>query len=877
MRVFFILILAFFTASCRMEQAGVTQENTVAPVEKPVVYEAGFDCRKASSKLEKTVCADKNLASSDKNINENYKRLIAACPDKAQNVNKLQKRWKQLAEYLLNLNDKELLKSLYSQDMYILRAKECDKIDFQAFEKSSQFVDVVLQKGKAFENPAKLRRDVAALFPNVPAAIQWLLTTMIYFPAEVGSVEYDRVSEIVLNGMKTEAEREERVNKNKYGGKHWNDYWREYDKIKDDPNKCFRDKECLAVLSGELRAGLIPCAEYIKRKNPFSITDACAGGSGCFITDNSTCDSDPVYQWPKGAEKFVGIGNSDFISFNGTAMFSKLAGMESDMLRKKYVPDFTKGKNLDMLPYTKRAVMSYDNFVRQQELLHLGAEYDKALTQLTEYYQRVYNVPFETAKGYALYLLEWEEAGALKDSLWYSVLYDPIEIVAQKIKAGNLSRPEPQEDHVCEMDEDCFFTYNAAPLPHLAVGRADVLKLLSESGLLKKIGVNEKDERKRMTALHVAAKYGFVDSARVLLDNGADVNAVADGVSGGSQFMYANLIHTERNRTPLMYAAKNGHLEMIRLLLDKGADKSKTDQMGMTAFDYLKAAKMEQTDLDMARELLKPENYPAVKEIVSKEIELDSDFSLDDSRVQDGKKLILVKLQRVDPSCQKGEARYRFFEYLPDTNAVTERISVCRRELTAGVYYLTDNGKLYFGTRCSKKYCINAAFANGNVVENILPPSEEKVISLAVDETKNHLYVGEHFSVFAADLNTSPATKTELAENGYGLSLVFSPEYPGYFWQILKAEGPDESWYELIEKNLKGEKLRSLNLQNFEERYVSIFMLDGGICIFPAEPDKLFYCYTPDMKLHFAHKRKPKTYYIPHDGKIVELTIRKKK
>ena len=873
MRLFFILMLAFFTASCRTEQAEATRENTAVPVEKPVVYEAGFDCRKASTKLEKTVCADKNLASSDKNINENYKRLIAACPEKTRELLKTQKRWQELAKRLALVDDKTGLVDLYLTDKVVLQAEKCDEIDFEAFERNGSNLAAVLQKGKAFENPAKLRRDVAALFPNVPAAIQWLLTTMIYFPAEVGNAEYDRVSKIVLNGMKTEAEREERVNK--YGGKHWNDYWREYDKIKDDPNKCFRDKECLAVLSGELRAGLIPCAEYIKRKNPFSITDACAGGSGCFITDNSTCDSDPVYQWPKGAEKFVGIGNSDFIPFNGTAMFSRLAGMESDMLRKKYVPDFTKGKNLDMLPYTKRAVMSYDNFVRQQELLHLGAEYDKALTDLTEYYQRVYNVPFETAKGYALYLLEWEEAGALKDSLWYSVLYDPIEIVAQKIKAGNLSRPEPQEDHVCEMDEDCFFTYNAAPLPHLAVGRADVLKLLSESGLLKKIGVNEKDERKRMTALHVAAKYGFVDSARVLLDNGADVNAVADGVSGGSQFMYANLIHTERNRTPLMYAAKNGHLEMIRLLLDKGADKSKTDQMGMTAFDYLEAAKMEQTDLDMARELLKPENYPAVKEIVSKEMELDSDFSLDDSRVQNGKKLILVKRQRADTFCQKGEGRYRFFEYLPDTNTVTERISVCMRK--DGAYYLTDDGKLYFVTRCGEKYCINAAFANGNIVKDILPPSEEKVVSLAVDEAKDHLYVGENYSVFAADLNASPATKTELAKNGYGLSLVFSPEYPGYFWQILKAEGPDESWYELIEKNLKGEKLRLLNLQNFEERYVSIFMLDGDICIFPAEPDKLFYCYTPDMKLHFMHKRKPETYYIPHDGKIIELTIKKKK
>jgi ankyrin repeat protein len=66
------------------------------------------------------------------------------------------------------------------------------------------------------------------------------------------------------------------------------------------------------------------------------------------------------------------------------------------------------------------------------------------------------------------------------------------------------------------------------------------------------------------TLLHVAADFGFVDAARLLLDRGADVNARAtvDAAGVGGQ-------------TPLFHAATqfdDDGLPMAQLLVDRGAD-----------------------------------------------------------------------------------------------------------------------------------------------------------------------------------------------------------------------------------------------------------------------------------------------------------------
>lgn len=71
------------------------------------------------------------------------------------------------------------------------------------------------------------------------------------------------------------------------------------------------------------------------------------------------------------------------------------------------------------------------------------------------------------------------------------------------------------------------------------------------------------------TALTYAARDGFTDIARVLIDSGADVNWIdGEGV------------------TPLILAAFKNHLELVQLLLDHGADTTVRDQWDRTALDY---------------------------------------------------------------------------------------------------------------------------------------------------------------------------------------------------------------------------------------------------------------------------------------------------
>lgn len=74
---------------------------------------------------------------------------------------------------------------------------------------------------------------------------------------------------------------------------------------------------------------------------------------------------------------------------------------------------------------------------------------------------------------------------------------------------------------------------------------------------------------KGMTALHMAAATASAPSARLLLQYGADVDAVDD-----------------QDWTPLHHVAVRGDaVDVVKLLLEKGADRSKINQYGLTPWE----------------------------------------------------------------------------------------------------------------------------------------------------------------------------------------------------------------------------------------------------------------------------------------------------
>ena len=168
----------------------------------------------------------------------------------------------------------------------------------------------------------------------------------------------------------------------------------------------------------------------------------------------------------------------------------------------------------------------------------------------------------------------WEAYFKAYDSLYPKTLEDILWIMA---KAGHTQLVAPLMN-LSKVTRTCIHLqplmmnvrlgrYGQTQLHHCAeMGlTTSVKRLLS----IRNINVNVKDDVDGSTPLHFAALIGHVEIVRLLLQNGADVNA-----------------KDRWDMTPLQWAASQGHVDILHLLVETGVDLEVQANNGSRALHF---------------------------------------------------------------------------------------------------------------------------------------------------------------------------------------------------------------------------------------------------------------------------------------------------
>jgi hypothetical protein len=168
----------------------------------------------------------------------------------------------------------------------------------------------------------------------------------------------------------------------------------------------------------------------------------------------------------------------------------------------------------------------------------------------------------------------WEAYFKAYDALYPKTIEDILWIMA---KAGHTKLVAPLMN-LSKVTRNCIHLQPIMMNVKLGWRGKTQLHFCAEKGLttsvkrllsIRNINVNVKDDRKGWTPLHYVAWKGHIEIARLLLQNGAEVN-----------------VRNNFGWTPLYCSAFYGHIDILHLLVENGADIEAQDVDGERALHW---------------------------------------------------------------------------------------------------------------------------------------------------------------------------------------------------------------------------------------------------------------------------------------------------
>lgn len=331
----------------------------------------------------------------------------------------------------------------------------------------------------------------------------------------------------------------------------------------------------LATLTDTAPGYAIPCAVLQVRPGLLAATGAVFGSSRDSFLPVSGCSSGrgQVRGFPEAeVAAFVAAAeeaDGHFIARHGGTIVAALAANQQNALEMlKLAPRELAAVEPPALdhPYQSWALASVENHMVEGRILPL---YRDAVAKLSGWYTRqgLQRADADKAAKTGLFRVVWgaDCGGDAPTPSLRGLLMDKAPLADIREALSGKEAPEVTR---------CAVHAGLDPLLLVAVNHPQALALMLERGA-------KADERNAFgkTALMTAAQHDLMDSARLLLDKGAAINATTWKQDGTA------LSHD--GRTALMYAAAHASLPMIRLLLDRGADPHLADTKGRRAIDYL--------------------------------------------------------------------------------------------------------------------------------------------------------------------------------------------------------------------------------------------------------------------------------------------------